>query len=551
MPTTAGTGAEATRNAVISSYDPPFKKSLRDDRILPRIALIDPELTVRVPPEVTAASGMDAITQLIESYISRKAQPIPQALAVQGLLLAVPAIAEAVENGRSRPARERMSHAALLSGLALANSGLGLAHGIAPALGIHCRVPHGMACAVMLPSALRINRDVRQAELATLARLLFGCSLRAARRRGGRSVDREDRGPLPPRGRAAAAGRSGRPPRSDSGAREKLAGAEHERQSPRCVGRGIDAPPGEDALILSAGLTPAWQQILVFDRLRWGEVNRAREVAWCGSGKVLNAGLAVHRLGGPSLTLAPLGGLPLREIDCEFAELGVPRRWIETRVATRVCTTILDRSTGRITELVENGRPLDEGELGTFLAAYAEEAARAEAVVLIGSLPGGAPISLYRDLVACTRCPLVLDFRGEGLLSVLDMKPYVVKPNREELGQTFGRSLDDDADLLAAMRELNRRGAQWVVVTQGAGTVWASSAEQAYRFAPPQIAEVVNPIGCGDCLAAGIAWATRRGDSIVDAVRFGIGAAGDNLCRLLPCRLEWDKVGALRQPSAS
>jgi len=176
MPTTAGTGAEATRNAVISSYDPPFKKSIRDDRILPRIALVDPELSVSVPPTITAASGMDAITQLIESYISRKAQPIPQALALQGLRLAVPVIAEAVENGRSQAARERMSHAALLSGMALANSGLGLAHGVAPALGIHCRVPHGMACAVMLPSALRINRDVRQAELATLARYVFGIS---------------------------------------------------------------------------------------------------------------------------------------------------------------------------------------------------------------------------------------------------------------------------------------------------------------------------------------------------------------------------------------
>ena len=95
---------------------------------------------------------------------------------VQGLRLAVPAIAEAVENGRSRTAREQMSHAALLSGMALANSGLGLAHGIAPALGIHCRVPHGMACAMMLPSALRINREVRQAELATLARHVFGIS---------------------------------------------------------------------------------------------------------------------------------------------------------------------------------------------------------------------------------------------------------------------------------------------------------------------------------------------------------------------------------------
>ena len=127
MPTTAGTGAEATRNAVISSYEPPLKKSLRDGRLVPRIALVDPELSVSVPPEVTAASGMDAITQLIESFISRKAQPIPQALCLQGLKLAIPAIAEAVEDGSSGPAREKMAHAALLSGMALANSGLGMA----------------------------------------------------------------------------------------------------------------------------------------------------------------------------------------------------------------------------------------------------------------------------------------------------------------------------------------------------------------------------------------------------------------------------------------
>jgi len=174
MPTTAGTGAEATRNAVISSYDPAFKKSLRSERILPRIALVDPELTVTVPPATTAASGMDAITQLIESFISRKAQPIPQALAMDGLKKAIPAIAEAVENGSSQPAREKMAHAAMLSGICLANSGLGMAHGVAAALGVYCRVAHGVACALMLPVALRVNREARQAELARLAHLLFG-----------------------------------------------------------------------------------------------------------------------------------------------------------------------------------------------------------------------------------------------------------------------------------------------------------------------------------------------------------------------------------------
>ena len=173
MPTTAGTGAEATKNAVISSYDPPFKKSLRDDRLMPRIALVDPELSVSVPARVTAASGMDAITQLFESYISRKARPIPRALAVQGLQLAIPAIVEAVEKPDSRPAREAMAHAALLSGMALANSGLGMAHGVAPALGIHCRVPHGLACALMLPAALKVNSEVCADELAYLGNLLF------------------------------------------------------------------------------------------------------------------------------------------------------------------------------------------------------------------------------------------------------------------------------------------------------------------------------------------------------------------------------------------
>ena len=172
MPTTSGTGCEATKNAVISSYDPAFKKSIRDERIVPKIALLDPELTVSASPEVTAASGMDAITQLFESYISRKAQPIPQALAVHGLRLGLPAIVEAVRDGHSRWAREAMAHAAMLSGMCLANSGLGMAHGVAPALGVHCRVPHGAACALMLPVALRVNREVRLPELARLAHAL-------------------------------------------------------------------------------------------------------------------------------------------------------------------------------------------------------------------------------------------------------------------------------------------------------------------------------------------------------------------------------------------
>jgi alcohol dehydrogenase class IV len=170
MPTTGGTGAEATKNAVIAVADPPVKKSMRSPLMVPRVVLVDPELAISVPAETTAWTGMDAVTQLIESYISRNAKPIPQALAIHGLQLALPRVREAVRDGKSRPAREALAHAALLSGMALANSGLGFAHGVAAALGVHARVPHGLACAVMLPVALRVNREVAEKPLAELAR---------------------------------------------------------------------------------------------------------------------------------------------------------------------------------------------------------------------------------------------------------------------------------------------------------------------------------------------------------------------------------------------
>lgn len=211
-------------------------------------------------------------------------------------------------------------------------------------------------------------------------------------------------------------------------------------------------------MILSAGLTPAWQQVMIFRSFRYGEVNRAAEVHWHAQGKVLNAGIAAHHLGGPSLTLAALGGPPLPQIDREFAELGVPRRWVVTESPTRVCTTILDRATGVMTELVENGKPLRPEELDEFRHAYAEEAAKAAVAVIAGSLPMCTPSSFYRELVERTPCPAILDFRGEGLLAALDLRPLVVKPNREELAQTVGQPLDDDRQLLDAMRSLNRRG---------------------------------------------------------------------------------------------
>lgn len=302
-------------------------------------------------------------------------------------------------------------------------------------------------------------------------------------------------------------------------------------------------------MILSAGLTPAWQQVVVFDAFRYGEVNRAREVHWIASGKVFNAAVAAHRLGAPVCALAPVGREQADPIHRDFVQLDLPCRFLLTRAPTRVCTTILDLGARKITELVENGQPLGNGELDRFQECYAEEAARAEVAIVIGSLPQGTPASYYRELVQCTPCPALLDFRGEGLLACLDLKPFLVKPNREELAQTMGRPLETDEELLRAMRSLNRRGAQWVLVTQGSGPAWITTSKAAWRAHPIPVRpeEIVNPIGCGDALTAGIACAIREGRGLLDGVRLGLAAAHANLRQLLQCRFDASGVSALAE----
>jgi tagatose 6-phosphate kinase len=292
--------------------------------------------------------------------------------------------------------------------------------------------------------------------------------------------------------------------------------------------------PDSNAAILCAGLSPAWQQVMVFRSFRYGEVNRAAEVHWLAQGKVINAGIAARHLGGANLTLSPLGGPAMAAIDRELGELGVARRWVVTQLPTRVCTTILDKAAGTMTELIEESRPLAPAELDEFRRVYAEDAAKAAVVVLTGSLPVGTPPMFYRELVERTPCPAVLDFRGEGLLACLDLKPLVVKPNREELAQTVGEPLTDDRQLVDAMRSLNRRGAQWVVTSDGSRPVWLTSASNIHRLhcLPLEKKEVVNPLGSGDAMAAAIAWAIRDGRTMVEAVQLGVAAATENLRRL-------------------
>jgi alcohol dehydrogenase class IV len=157
IPTTAGTGAEVTKNAVLGSPEHRMKASLRSPILLPRLVLVDPETTVPLPPAVTASTGMDALTQLIEPYVSVRANPITDALCLSGITRVAQGLPRAFHDGGDRSARTDMSLASLFGGLALANAGLGAVHGFAAPIGGMFDAPHGAICAALLPHVMDIN----------------------------------------------------------------------------------------------------------------------------------------------------------------------------------------------------------------------------------------------------------------------------------------------------------------------------------------------------------------------------------------------------------
>jgi alcohol dehydrogenase class IV len=183
IPTTAGTGSEVTRNAVLTVREMNSKVSLRSPFLLPRLAIVDPELTVSLPPVMTAATGMDALTQLIEPFVSRKANAMADLYCLEGIRRVKRSLVTVFMDGSNAGGREDMAFASLLGGLALTNAGLGAVHGLAGPLGGRFGIGHGLLCARLLPAVVRVNimamterapRHIALRQFAQIAALLTG-----------------------------------------------------------------------------------------------------------------------------------------------------------------------------------------------------------------------------------------------------------------------------------------------------------------------------------------------------------------------------------------
>lgn len=172
LPTTSGTGAEVTPNSVLTDTATAKKASIRGHALLPDVAIVDPELTLSCPPDQTAWSGLDALTQAIEAYVSAGANPVSDLLAEEAACRIAGSLRRAVEEGKDLPAREDMALGSLLAGLALASARLGLVHGLAHPLGSLYRLPHGRVCGALLPHVMRYNLQAADRRYAHLARAL-------------------------------------------------------------------------------------------------------------------------------------------------------------------------------------------------------------------------------------------------------------------------------------------------------------------------------------------------------------------------------------------
>jgi 1-phosphofructokinase family hexose kinase len=290
--------------------------------------------------------------------------------------------------------------------------------------------------------------------------------------------------------------------------------------------------------ILCLGLTPVLQRTLIFDAIDINEVNRAKAVIESAAGKALNTARALSVLSMPVQVAGLNGGATGRKIDAFLKVYGVETVQTSMKANTRICTTLLDQQHNTITELVEEAPNPGAATLKRFMRDNLERISEASALVISGTLPPFVDETFYLPFVReAQKCgiPVIIDSHKAPLLHVLEERPLLAKLNRQELAITFKQEITNEKQILSRMKDLLARGAQNVVITQGAKpTYLMTSNNTLWRLTPPKLDQVINPIGSGDCTTAGIVCKLMKRRPLPEAIAFGLACGSANAMTQTP-----------------
>lgn len=278
-------------------------------------------------------------------------------------------------------------------------------------------------------------------------------------------------------------------------------------------------------MIATLTLNPALDHTLAVDSLHLGEIHRASDSRLDPGGKGINVSRVLHQLGEEPVTLALLAG-PTGEMLLDLLEpLGIEVEVIEAPGETRINVAVTEPG-GRQTKVNPRGPVVDQRILKGVVSVVESVTPNVDYVVMSGSLPAGAPVDTYARLIEIAHnneAPVLFDADGAALTAGVEAKPFLVKPNRDELEELVGRTLDTDSDVIAASRELIDRGVAQVLVSLGAGGALLVTGAGAWRAEAPRV-DVQNHVGLGDSLLAGFVYQLNRGASPGECLRWAVAA---------------------------
>lgn len=252
-------------------------------------------------------------------------------------------------------------------------------------------------------------------------------------------------------------------------------------------------------------------------------------------GKGINVARVARTLGANVAATGFVAGYNGHYIANECAKQGISPSFCETEGESRICMTFLDQSSGAVTEVLEAGPVISQRAYDRFVVLLRQLASKARFVIFSGSLPPGLPVDVYRELLTEVRAAgaaPVLDTSGAALLSALSARPYLIKPNQPEAEALLGYRLDDFAAKRQAISDLLDMGAERVLLSLGEKGALFGDGTKLYQLPVLSLPRLVNPVGCGDSLLAGIITGLLRGDEWPDAARLGMASAAANALSL-------------------